>query len=66
MAGIHDRMPVILEPDAWAHWLDPAVNDREELEPLLRPAPPGTIVHHSVDRAVGNIRNDGPQLLSTS
>ena len=64
MAGIHDRMPVILEPDAWAHWLDPAVNDHEALEPLLRPAPPGTIVHHPVDRAVGNIRNDGPQLLS--
>jgi putative SOS response-associated peptidase YedK len=64
MDGIHNRMPVILEPDAWEHWLDPAVHDRDELESLLRPAPAGTLVHHEVDRAVGNIRNDGPELLA--
>jgi putative SOS response-associated peptidase YedK len=63
MDGIHNRMPVILESDSWEHWLDPAVTDRDELEPLLRPAPAGTLVHHEVDRAVGNIRNDGPELL---
>jgi len=64
MDGIHSRMPVILEPGTWEHWLDPAVDDRDELEPLLRPAPAGTLVHHEVARAVGNIRNDGPELLA--
>jgi putative SOS response-associated peptidase YedK len=64
MDGIHDRMPVVLEPGAWDHWLDPAVDDRDELESLLRPAPAGTLVHHEVGRAVGNVRNDGPELLA--
>ena len=64
MDGIHSRMPVILEPGAWGHWLDPAVDDRDELESLLRPAPAGTLVHHEVGRAVGNVRNDGPELLA--
>jgi putative SOS response-associated peptidase YedK len=63
MDGVHDRMPVILEPDAWAHWLDPAVDDRDDLESLLRPAPAGTLVHHRVGQAVGNVRNDSPDLL---
>jgi putative SOS response-associated peptidase YedK len=63
MDGIHDRMPVVLERESWDHWLDPEVEDRDELEPLLRPAPAGTLVHHQVDRSVGNVRNDGPELL---
>jgi putative SOS response-associated peptidase YedK len=54
---------VILEPDTWAHWLDPSVDDRDHLESLLRPAPAGTLVHHPVSRAVGNVRNDSPELL---
>ena len=63
MDGIHDRMPVVLERESWDHWLDRDVEDRDELEPLLHPAPAGTLVHHQVDRSVGNVRNDGPELL---
>jgi putative SOS response-associated peptidase YedK len=63
MDGIHDRMPVVLERESWDHWLDPEVEDRDELEPLLHPAAAGTLVHHQVDRSVGNVRNDGPELL---
>ena len=63
MDGIHNRMPVVLERDTWDHWLDPAVVDRDELESLLRPAPAGTLVHHEVGRGVGNVRNDGPELI---
>lgn len=60
---IHDRQPVILDHDAWEHWLDPDVTDRNELEPLLRPTAAGTLVHYPVSRDVGNIRNDGPELV---
>jgi putative SOS response-associated peptidase YedK len=60
---IHDRQPVVLEPDTWDHWLDPEVTDRDELEPLLTPSREGTLVHYPVSRDVGNVRNDGPELV---
>jgi len=63
MDGIHDRMPVILEQGAWDHWLDPDVIERDDLEPMLHPAPEGTLVHYPVSNEVGNIRNDRPELL---
>ena len=60
---IHNRQPVVLERDNWEHWLDPEVTDREELEPLLVPTVEGTLVHHPVSKGVGNVRNDGPDLI---
>ncbi len=35
MRPIHDRMPVILEPDQWAIWLSPQQNQADKLLPLL-------------------------------
>jgi putative SOS response-associated peptidase YedK len=63
MDEIHDRMPVVLERDSWEYWLDPTVDDRDELETLLRPAPVGTLIHHEVGAGVGNVRNNGPELI---
>ncbi len=60
---IHDRQPVVLEPEAWGQWLDPQVTDPDELEPLLVPNSAGTLVHYAVGRAVGNVSNDRPELL---
>jgi putative SOS response-associated peptidase YedK len=60
---IHDRQPVVLEPETWNQWLDPQVTDPDGLEPLLVPSPAGTLVHYAVGRAVGNIKNDRPELL---
>jgi putative SOS response-associated peptidase YedK len=60
---IHNRQPVVLEREAWEHWLDPAVTHRDELESLLRPTSAGTLVHHRVGKEVGNVNNDGPQLI---
>ncbi len=39
IAPYHDRQIVILEPDAWADWLDPSVPARS----LIRPLPAGTL-----------------------
>jgi putative SOS response-associated peptidase YedK len=63
MDGIHDRMPVILSPDAFDRWLDPESEDVSELTALLRPTPSGTIVHHPVGPRIGSFRNDDPQLI---
>jgi putative SOS response-associated peptidase YedK len=60
---IHDRMPAILERDAWERWIDPSLEDREELEAMLAPAPVGTLVHHEVSREVNYVRNDTPALI---
>lgn len=62
MAPIHDRMPVILPPGAWARWLDPTASDVEALTTLLVPAPAELLVMHPVGAEVGNVRNRGPQL----
>ena len=63
MDGIHDRMPVILSPDAFDRWLDPESEDVSELTTLLRPTPSGTIAHHPVGPRIGSFRNDDPQLI---
>jgi putative SOS response-associated peptidase YedK len=62
MAPIHDRMPVILEPDAWAAWLDDAA-ELEDLLALLVPAPDDVIDLHAVSHDVGNVKNNDPHLV---
>jgi putative SOS response-associated peptidase YedK len=63
MAGIHDRMPVVLAPEAVDVWLDPDPVDPEELEALLRPAKPGTLSQYAVSRRVGDVRVNSPDLI---
>jgi putative SOS response-associated peptidase YedK len=60
MAVLHERMPVILEPDDWPAWLGEADGDPNA---LLRPSPEGVLRLWQVDKRVGNVRNDGPELL---
>lgn len=61
MRQLHDRMPVILEPTDWPFWL----GEIEDVDPaaLLRPAAEGVLRLWPVGKAVGNVRNDGPELL---
>jgi putative SOS response-associated peptidase YedK len=62
MATVHDRMPVILPPEAWDTWLDRENDDLELLGRLLVPAAPERTVLRPVSTEVNNVRNDGPQL----
>jgi putative SOS response-associated peptidase YedK len=62
MDGIHDRMPVVLDPEVFDVWLDPD-GDGNELRGLLRPPPRGTLTHHRVDPKVGNVKHDTPDLV---
>ncbi len=63
LEGIHDRMPVVLDPEDVTQWLDPADYGPDERALLLVPAPRGTLVHHPVGAAVGDVRHDGPELI---
>ncbi|KRF30345.1 SOS response-associated peptidase [Nocardioides sp. Soil805] len=60
LGHIHDRMPLMVERDRWSQWLDPRVGG--ELS-LLVPAAPGSLEAYPVSKAVGNVRNNGPELV---
>lgn len=64
VAGVHERQPVVLEPSAWATWLDPGGAERGELESLLVSSPAGTLERRAVPGAVGDVGDDGPSLLA--
>jgi putative SOS response-associated peptidase YedK len=59
---VHDRQPVVLEPEDWERWLDPALGEDEVRHALLEPRR-GVLVHHPVSVEVGSVRNDGPHLV---
>jgi putative SOS response-associated peptidase YedK len=61
---IHDRMPLMVEPDRWGAWLDPTVSGRDDLLSLLVPAAPGRLEAYPVSRDVNNVRNNGPELVA--
>jgi putative SOS response-associated peptidase YedK len=60
---IHDRMPLLVEPERYAAWLDPAGSDVEQLKRLLVPAAPGRLEAFPVGTEVNNVRNNGPGLV---
>ena len=63
LGRIHDRTPVVVPPDLWDAWLDPAVTDRDQVDTLLASIPEPHLATRMVGRAVGNVRADGPQLI---
>lgn len=64
IASIHDRMPVVLPPSAWAEWLDPTNDDLGTLGKLLVPAPARLFEVHPVSTVVNNVRENGPELIA--
>ena len=59
---IHDRMPLLVEPDRYAAWLDPSRSDVDDLKKLLVPAAPGRLEAYPVSTQVNSVRNNGPEL----
>jgi putative SOS response-associated peptidase YedK len=55
-------MPVVLQADAEALWLDPDP-DEDELLGLLLPAPDDALVARDVGDFVNDVRDDGPHLI---
>jgi putative SOS response-associated peptidase YedK len=58
---IHNRMPVILAPKDYSRWLDPGEPSQLPID-LLRPYPAREMKVWKVSSAVGNVRNNGPEL----
>jgi putative SOS response-associated peptidase YedK len=63
LTEIHDRMPLVLPPDRWTAWLDPA---REDVEALAEPTPQELVEMlelRPVSTAVNNVANNGRELV---
>ena len=64
LGRIHDRMPLLVEPDRYSAWLDPRVSDAHTLTGLLVPAAPGRLEAYPVAPLVSNVNNNGPELVT--
>jgi len=62
LAPIHDRMPVIVPPEAFDLWLDCANVDAQTVAALITPAPEDLLEAYEVSTAVNRTTNDGPKL----
>lgn len=60
MAWLHDRLPRFLAPDEVRTWIEGAADDAAE---LLCPTALTGFAVRPADRAVGNVRNDFPELI---
>jgi putative SOS response-associated peptidase YedK len=63
IAPIHDRMPVILHPEAEAAWIERGEQEVERLRALLVPVPAEALRAVPVGLRVNSPRNDGPDLI---
>lgn len=62
LESVHDRSPVVLEPEDIDRWLSPDT-PAADVQALCRPAADGVLRWHRVTTAVGNVRNNSPELI---
>ena len=63
LGDIHERMPVIVPPDAFNLWLDCGNVDVETAMTLVAPAPDAVMEAYEVSTAVNRTANDNPKLV---
>jgi putative SOS response-associated peptidase YedK len=56
--AVHDRMPVILDPDAYDVWLDPAMTNVTAASDLLRPFDARLMRCYPVSARINSVAND--------
>ncbi|WP_432511679.1 SOS response-associated peptidase [Kineococcus sp. SYSU DK001] len=65
---LHERMPLVVPRDLRDAWLDPSLDDADDVRSLVDAVPRdqflgGALEAHPVSRAVGDVRNQGEDLL---
>lgn len=63
VGSVHERMPVILPPEKYDLWTNPALEGGKQLADLLRPYPDQEMTGYPVSTQVNSPRNDGPDLI---
>jgi len=61
---IHDRMPIVLDPSAYAAWLDPAVGGDAARALLGAPAGPADWTREPVSTWVNKVDHDDPSCIA--
>ena len=61
--SIHDRMPIILPPEAYDLWLEPREMNTGLLTELLKPYPAEQMAAYPVSTRVNTPANDDPSLI---
>ena len=64
MKTIHDRMPVILPPEAQHRWLAAGEQNPADLQPLMVPFTADAMEAFPVSRTVNNPRNELPECVN--
>lgn len=59
MATIHDRMPVLLQPEDYERWISSA----EDPSDLMKPFPADLMTMWKIGRSVGSPKNDSPDII---
>jgi putative SOS response-associated peptidase YedK len=57
-SAVHDRMPVILDPDSYDLWLDPGMKDVTVVSDMLKPYDPRLMRCYPVSTWVNHVAND--------
>jgi putative SOS response-associated peptidase YedK len=57
-SAVHDRMPVILDPDSYDLWLDPGMTKVEAVSDLLRPFDARMMRCYPVSTRINHVVND--------
>jgi putative SOS response-associated peptidase YedK len=58
---VHDRMPVIIDPDSYELWLDPGMQNLSAASELLKPYDPRRMRRYPVSTRINNVANDGEE-----
>ena len=60
---IHDRMPLILKPEAYEEWLDPANKESAKIEELLRTKFVRELKSYPVSKLVNRVENNSKECM---
>lgn len=63
MMAIHERMPVVIPPESFGVWLNPAEHDVGKLTRLLRPFHPDEMTAYPVSTLVNNVKTDSVKCI---
>jgi putative SOS response-associated peptidase YedK len=62
--GVHDRMPLILKPEAYGEWLDPEIKEPVKIEALLRTKYVEDLKSYPVSKLVNQVGNNKKECMA--
>jgi putative SOS response-associated peptidase YedK len=63
MKDIHERMPVIIQPEQYKNWLDPQLTDVSKIQALAAPFPDRLMEAYQISALVNNPRKDEAEII---